>query len=215
MTRGLRFPAYCARRKTVLPFVVLMAFVGPSRAPAVVSLTVDDASASPGTDVFVAVTLTTDGGEAGAAAENDLRFEARLLAPRVDAGEPACTVNPAINKSSTRFGFRPPGCAPSPGSCTAVHAVVIALDNTTPITSGARLYTGNFRIATTAVPGAYALPNGNARYAPPRGGDHDAVAVPGHLTVSGCNLAPGAGAQPPWVMLGLLAWRGWFARRPA
>ena len=174
------------RRREAVPMVVaLLIVVGPGLAHAVVRLTVGDASVLPGSDVLVAVTLTNDGGELVAAVENDLTFDTRVVAVGIDAGEPACTVNAAINKASTRFGFRPPGCVPSQGSCTAVHAVVIALDNVEPIASGARLYTCRFRIAAAAPPGRYALSNSNVLYAPPPGGDFDAVGVAGYITVLG------------------------------
>jgi hypothetical protein len=187
MTLGFALSAHAARREAVPMVVVLMTLVigiGPGVAHAVVRLTIGDASGQPGAEVMLAVTLAADAGEAVAAAENDITFDPRVIAPSVNAdGRPACEVNAAINKSGTRFGYRPVGCDPTRTTCTAVHAVVIAIDNVEPIASGALLYTCRFRIAAAAAPGLYTLSNLNVLYAPPPGGDFDAVGVAGHITV--------------------------------
>jgi hypothetical protein len=167
----------------IMSVTLLLAF-GARHALAVVRVQIGEAEGAPGNDVVIGVVLTADAGESVAAVENDIVFDPISTPVAIEAnGRPDCTVNAAINKEATRFGFRPPGCDPTGGGCSAVHAVVIAIDNVTPIASGALLYTCSFHIFEDAAPGPYALSNINVLYAPPPGGNIEGVGVAGHITV--------------------------------
>ena len=171
------------RRASIMAATLLLTF-GARHALAAVRVQVGDADGAPGDEVVIGVVLTADAGESVAAVENEIVFDPIYTPVAIEAnGRPDCAVNPAINKGATRFGFRPPGCEPMDGSCSAVHAVVIAIDNVAPIASGALLYTCRFHISETALPGPYALSNINVLYAPPPGGNIDAVGLAGHITV--------------------------------
>jgi hypothetical protein len=167
----------------IMSVTLLLAF-GARHALAVMRVQIGEAEGVPGNDVVIGVVLTVDAGESVAAVENDIVFDPIYTPVAIEAnGRPDCTVNTAINKEATRFGFRPPGCDPTGGGCSAVHAVVIAIDNVTPITSGALLYTCRLHISEDAPPGPYPLSNFNVLYAPPPGGNIEGVGLDGQITV--------------------------------
>ncbi len=91
-----------------------------------------------------------------AGVQNDLDFSSGPL--RITAkpnGAPDCTVNPTIDKGSTTFAFRPPGCAGK--TCTGVRAIVFSTDNTDPVPDDSPLYTCNVAVAADAVEGTYRI----------------------------------------------------------
>ncbi len=113
------------------------------------SLTVSNvASAAPGSQVQISVTLSSNGAQV-AGTQNTLTFDNTKVTLNLNAkGKPDCTVNPAIDKGGTSFALQPPGCSGS--ACNAVKALVLALDNTDAIPDGSVLYTCNVNVAATA-----------------------------------------------------------------
>jgi hypothetical protein len=91
-----------------------------------------------------------------AAVQVDITFDASTPVDHRTNGRPDCLVNPQINKDGTSFTFQPVGCTPAV-DCTSIRAVVIALDNSTPIADGATLFTCSASIARTAAIGSHLL----------------------------------------------------------
>ena len=106
----------------------------------------------PGQDVTLVATLRTGGAQV-AGTQNDVGFDAQHLS--FGAGKPNCRANSGIGKTGTAFAFRPPKCQGT--ACTAVRALVLALDNVDPIPNGATLYTCTVRIAPSAPAGEYRI----------------------------------------------------------
>ena len=85
-----------------------------------------------------------------AGTQNDIRFAGSAVRVVANArGEPDCSVNPAIDKNGTAFGFLPGGCDPAT-DCEAVRAFVLAVDNADPIPSGSLLYQCNVAVELDA-----------------------------------------------------------------
>ncbi|HXQ23067.1 MAG TPA: hypothetical protein VN812_15425 [Candidatus Acidoferrales bacterium] len=197
-------------------------------AAAAVTVAIGSAAGTPGQMVELGATLTADAQDPVAGVENDLNFApAASVAVGAD-GRPDCSLNPAIRKSATAFSFRPLGCDPQAGQCTAIHALVVAVDNLDPIPSGAVLYSCRVAISGQAQPGRYALTVTNALYAPPNGGDHTANGNDGVVTALGSSMPPSAGnggggcqigtggsRASLWLALGLLACRRFRRSRDA
>ncbi len=100
-----------------------------------------------------------DGGNSIVAIQYDIGFDP--LTPVAAAGsDPDCSVNPAINKNDTAFGFLPPGCTPGV-DCTAIRAIVIGFSNLDPIPDGSVLTSCNVAISASAPLGTYPLPGSN------------------------------------------------------
>jgi hypothetical protein len=125
------------------------------------SIDVASASGVPGSEVTVTVSLRTMGA-AVEGTQNRIDFDRQTAIAADEDGQPACSVNPAIDKNGTAFRFLPLGCDPAV-ECTAVRAFVIALDNLDPIPDNSRLYSCRIRIAGDAGVGTYALRNSEAR----------------------------------------------------
>jgi hypothetical protein len=164
--------------------VTLLLTFSARHAWAVVRVQIGEADGAPGDDVVVPVVLTADAGESVAAVENEIEFDP-VHTPVAMAmnGRPDCTVNAAINKEATLFGFGPFGCDPMQGECNAVHAVVVSIGSVLPIPSGSQLYTCRWHISRGAPAGTYPLFNTNLLYAPPDGRDLPATGVNGLITV--------------------------------
>jgi hypothetical protein len=90
-----------------------------------------------------------------AGVQNDIAFDPLTPVVATTAGEPDCTVNPAIDKDATTFTFLPMNC--EPGSCTGMRAFVLSTVNTNPLADGAELYSCNVAIDSTAPLGTYPL----------------------------------------------------------
>src|SRR5262249_33267955 len=84
------------------------------------------------------------------------------------------------------FAFEPSPCSHS--ECTALRAIVIALDNTDPIPNGALLYTCRLDIAPGAAPGTYQLRSSELGASTPDGDAVPMGAGGGTITVSGTAL---------------------------
>jgi hypothetical protein len=167
--------------RMVMTFVLTL---GVRHAFAAVRVQVGDAQGVPGETVVIAVVLSADAGESVAAVEHEIDFDP-LYTPVVIAanGRPDCTVNAAIDKEATQFGFGPFGCETTPGACSFMRAVVVSLVNVDPIPSGSQLYTCRLHISSDAPVGAYPLLNTDLLYAPPDGRDLPALGVNGQITV--------------------------------
>jgi hypothetical protein len=115
-------------------------------------------------------------------------------------GKPDCIVNPDINKGGTSFAFQPPGC--SGEQCTAVKALVLALDNVCPICGTSTtdcpglpacqvtMYTCNVTINFTATGMDYPLICSDAGASDPSGGSLTTTCTDGNITVCGCEEPP-------------------------
>jgi hypothetical protein len=109
-------------------------------------------------------------------------------------GKPDCTVNDAINKGGTSFAFQPAGCTGE--MCTAVKALVLALDNVCPICGTSTtdcpglpacpvtMYTCNVTINSTAAMMDYPLTCSDAGASDPAGGSLTTSCTDGKITVS-------------------------------
>jgi len=164
--------------------VTLLLTFGARHALAAVRVQVGDAEGAPGDVVVIAVVLAADAGESVAAVENEIDFDPIYTPAAVGAsGRPDCTVNAAINKEATLFGFGPFGCDPMQDECTAVRVTVVSIVNLLLIPNGSQLYTCRWHISPDAPVGAYPLVNPNPLYAPPDGQDLPAIGVSGLITV--------------------------------
>ena len=119
----------------------------PTSLPIQASIIVGSATGVPGGTVDVTVVLETDVEVAGT--ENDITFNAKAPIAAGEDGKPLCTVNPAIQKDDSTFAFQPANCTPGT-DCTSVRALVLALDNLTPIPTNSVLYTCMVAIAADA-----------------------------------------------------------------
>jgi len=137
--------------------------------------------------------LVTDGGEPVAGMQWDLHFDPAVAAvvARVH-GAPDCSIDTGVNKGATGFAFRPSRCDPRRGDCTAVRAVVLALDNVDTIPSGAAVARCRLAVARDARPGRYQLTTRGALYSTPDGGDRRVRPHTGELEI----VAVGPEATP-------------------
>ncbi|MBX3025272.1 hypothetical protein KF840_10210 [bacterium] len=115
-----------------------------------------------GSSAPVTISLQLEGDEVVAGTQNDLQFDSDAfdIAPR------DCVINPAIGPDTeadkTLSTSLPPGEIPS------VRNLVVALDNTNAIPSGA-LYTCSFHVRGSAELGEHVLTNVNVRASNPQG----------------------------------------------
>jgi hypothetical protein len=123
----------------------------------VASIDIGTASGPAGSTASFAVSLSLlgDAPPAVAGVQNDVGFDPLTPVAATLAGEPDCTVNPAIDKDATTFAFLPMGCAP--GSCSGIRAFVLSTGNSDPLADGVELYSCNVAIAEAADLGSYAL----------------------------------------------------------
>ena len=172
-----------------------------------VTVDMEDVVGRPGDTFELTPRLRVDAGERVAGVQMDVTFDS-VNTPIASAanGTPDCVVNRAIGKPATAFAFRPPGCNPQRGECTAVRALVLALDNVVLIPSGSVLFRCRIGIAGHAAAGRYPVRLGAAMYSPPEGGDRTALAPETAVEVrpggepplaaasgSGCQTVPGTG----------------------
>jgi hypothetical protein len=115
--------------------------------PVQATIVVGSATGQPGSTVSFDVTLETTAQVAGT--QNDIAFDPKARIKANTDGTPSCTVNPAINKNGTSFAFQPVGCTPGT-DCTGIRALVLALNNVTPIPTNSTLYTCDVEIAADA-----------------------------------------------------------------
>jgi len=163
------------------------AAAGP-RAPGLVTMQIGSANGNPGDIVTFDVVLDT-GGLSVAGVQLDIAFlSAAPVAPRSN-GRPDCTVNPDIEKGATSYAFQPPGCTPG-ASCTAMRALVLALDNVDPIPHGSRLFSCNVAIAVSAATGTYPLSGSNEGSSDPSGNAQPAATSDGTIFVGSVPPTP-------------------------
>ena len=165
------------------------------------------AVAEPGDEALVSVVLHSDGIDI-AGTQNDIGFDPEAPIAATERGAPDCSVNPAINKAGTSFAFQPPSCQPA-RSCTAVRALVLALDNTDPIPDGSALYTCRVAFAADApaVPHFLACSHAGASdatgYAPPTTCRDGEVLLPGGSPRPTRTRMPPAAATPTGTLRSL------------
>ncbi len=153
----------------------------PTPVPSPARLEVGSVTGLPGQLLTVGVSLRS-AGRPVAGTQNDLGFDPSTPIAATARGTPDCAVNPAIDKAATSFVFRPVGCTPEV-DCTAVRALVFALDNIELIPDGAELYTCRVRVAPDTPPGAYALIVSGTAASDPDGNGVNAVGVDGAVDV--------------------------------
>lgn len=151
--------------------------------PVDATIIVGSATGAPGSTVMFNVSLETSVDVAGT--QNDITFDPKARITADDEGNPKCTVNPAIEKPGTTFAFQPVDCTPGT-NCTGVRALVLALDNVTPIPDGSVLYTCEVQIAADATD-TYALACSS-----PGAGDPDGNRVGADCTDGTITVASGA-----------------------
>lgn len=157
--------------------------VGSHRADADVTITLANASGSPGDTLPITATLAS-GTDMVAGTQNDITIPDGLSIGVDQDGNPNCTVNSAIHKSGTAFAYLPAGCTVGT-DCTGVRAIVLSLTNVTVIPDGSVLYTCQVTVAESATAGEYTLNNSNASASTPTGGQLPATGVAGVVTVGG------------------------------
>jgi hypothetical protein len=126
--------------------------------------------------------LFAPGAPAVAATENEIGFEPTTAIPPLEDGRPDCVVAPDIHKDASTFAFLPIGCTPG-HDCTAVRALVFALDNVSPIANGASLYSCSIQVALPAAVGVYPLENRGAAASDPAGRSIDTAGRAGAVEV--------------------------------
>lgn len=139
------------KRSSIAGLGLLLGAWFAASAEAASSLRVGSASGSPGEVVTIDVSLAVAAGDVIAGTQNDIGFGDGVAIVRRANGRPDCTVNPAIDKAGSSFGFRPPGC--SAETCNAVRALVLSTDNTDPIPDGSVLYSCRVAISPDAASG--------------------------------------------------------------
>lgn len=155
--------------------------------PNAVRLLVGTASASPGGNPEVAVTLERRV-HLVAGIQIELRFDARMAIAARSDGDPDCAVNPAIHKDAPA-AFWPSGCNPELlGSCLSVRVLVISLADTNPIPDGL-LFTCRIAIAADAPPGVYPLTAYDVGASSPEGDALDTEGVDGSVVVTASGAA--------------------------
>jgi len=119
-------------------------------------------------------------GASVAATQNDIAFAPGAPIAVASGGRPACSVNPAINKPDSVFGFQPHGCDATAGECTGVRVLVLSYQGVDIIPDGSVLYSCTI---DGAVPGTFALSGENVTVSDPRGRRLAAVSNVGTVTV--------------------------------
>lgn len=173
--------------------VLVSVALPPVRAFAVPALIASSATGFPGDRPTLTVTLQT-GDAVIAATENEIGFDpAAPMGTKIN-GKPDCTVNPEIEKAATAFSFLPSGCVGV--TCTTVRAIVLSINNITPIADGSVLYTCTINLLADAPPGEYPLILSGVSLASPSGAAiSDVLTIDGTVTV----LAPEPSPMPTFA----------------
>ena len=147
--------------------------------PVHVTIIVGDTMGVPGQTASFDVGLETDGD--AAATENELTLG--NSAPIVFS---SCAVNPAINKPSSFFAFRPDSCLPGV-NCSGVKAIILSFFDLSPIPNGSTMYSCDVAILPNAPPGNYLIDCFAPGASDPVGNALPTQCTDGHVTV----LSPG------------------------
>ena len=129
----------------------------------------------------VTISLELEGDEVVAGIQNDLRYDSNSF----DIAANDCVINPAIGPDSE--AAKTLSTSLPPGEIPTVRNIVVALDNTNPIPSGA-LYTCSFVVGPSAELGEHVLTNVNVRASNPQG-----MVVPttaGNCTIIVTDVSP-------------------------
>ena len=152
------------------------------------TIVIGSATGLAGDTVTISAILQTDVEVAGT--QNDIVLDPQAPIAADEQGNPRCTVNPQIDKDGTTFAFEPAGCTVGT-DCMSVRALVLSLNNLTPIPNNSRLYDCEVAIAADAAPGNYPLDCTNPASGNPDGdpvgtdctGGTITVAQPGQATI--------------------------------
>jgi hypothetical protein len=171
---------------TATPFGTLTATPGASGTPTLTAspatIAIGAASGAPGSTVGFAVTLTT-GAQSVAAVALSIGFDPLTPINVVD-GKPDCTLSSQLDKQGG-FAFEPTGCISGP-DC---RVSVVISGSTTPIPSGAMLFTCRVAIDPAAPLGNYPLPCTLASASNPQRESVNVVCTDGVVIVQ--NRLPG------------------------
>jgi YVTN family beta-propeller protein len=175
--------------RTPFPTTTRVNTYTPTATPLPVVVEVVSASFTGTLEGTLSLRLNTHGAVV-AGVQNDLTFPAgaRVVAA---GGKPLCTVNAAINKPTTTFAFRPPGCDAEHGDCTGLRAVLFALDNVDAIADDAELYT--CRVGADAA-GAFPFRVSGLYASSPSGASLPVIGVDGTIIFDVDAPAPGSPA---------------------
>lgn len=121
-----------------------------------------DVTAPRGGSALVTISLQLEGDEVVAGTQNDLQFDSNIFGITADD----CVINPAIGHDTA--ADKTLNTSLPPGDIPTVRNLVVALDNTNPIPSGA-LYTCSFHVSPNAELGEHVLTNVNVRASNPQG----------------------------------------------
>jgi hypothetical protein len=119
------------------------------------SVDIGTSDGGPGSVVPVEISLNGTGDQTIVAETNDIGFPPTAGIRANDAGDPDCTLNPAIMKGNTAFAFRPRDCTPGT-DCNAIRATIISFnpsESDTDIPDGL-LYTCNVTVPAGATIGS-------------------------------------------------------------
>lgn len=157
MSRAARpYLRNCHLRAARAGMLVLVFVLLPAAVRAGTIEVVPGASGAPGETISFSLRLRTMG-QTITAAQNDVSFDAaNTPIVRLSNDRPDCSVNPAIDKDDTLFGFQPPGCGFGT-TCTSVRAVIVSLQNIDPIADDSVLYTCRVAIGADTMAGSYPL----------------------------------------------------------
>lgn len=145
---------HCKVRPTATPTRTRVPTPAPTPLP--IKLRVVSAVGLPGEQVTFSVVLENTTEALIAGTQNDLTFDSTNapIAAKPD-DTPDCSVNPAIHKDASAFGFLPAGCTGT--ECTGIRAIVFATDSVDPILAGSVLYACTVDISADAADGQYPL----------------------------------------------------------
>lgn len=148
------------RLADVTALVAILGFCSTAAHAAVIAC--GDVTAVQGGVATVTVSLALEGEEEVAGTQNDLQFDRSAFTISTDD----CIINPAIGPNTDADKELSTSILPGDGG--AIRNLVVALDNSNPIPSGA-LYTCAFHVEATAPVGEYTITNANVRASNPGG----------------------------------------------
>ncbi len=151
--------------------------------PPVAQVVLGSAEGRAGDTVQIDVTLALlDQTAKIAGVQVDFGFDPATPVAVSQGGAPDCTVNGSISLDVQSFVFTPSGCTPG-DDCTGVHALVLSVDNETPIPDGALLFTCAVSIGAETGAGVYPITAGEMLGSDPDGVPVSVIGSDGAITV--------------------------------
>ncbi len=203
--RRLGFRSRANRKAAVVTLIIAGALCSGVAMAQTPSLIVSDASAAPGSEVQISVTLHSSGVQV-VVTESTLTFDNTNVTLNLTAsGNPDCAVNPAleIDNAATGFTLQPAQCTGS--ACTGVKALVQTLNDTDVIPDGSVLYTCNVNVAATAS-GTSIVTISDVGVDDSSGNVYVGTGVNGTITITGspastgCHIGREQGAATTWLL---------------